>query len=295
MGKVSCVTTRFKSAVLLITVAGLLSGVSILGAAGSEEEGALLGSGQGNMQAQGGCAARIPPPPSSQWGGNYSYSFTPPQIASPASVPLAIVVVNPSYKEEESALIEKAYVKVAKGFSKSMGVDMDKVLIAKGMTSIGPFSSIDEVTYVAKKDAALILVPRVFITTQITYGKWQYQNVDMRSRRMDRDFEMRISGWISFVMQEPLSAQKMWVKKLELDDIIIKDVESYQSLPIYQGNYIVGWKQGEVYYDGSVEAMANALKQYYPIIMQKFWTYLDKDEMLMLKERTKEIRDIKTY
>jgi len=46
-------------------------------------------------------------------------------------VSVTIAVVNPAYKEEESALRNTLYSKVGKGFSTSMGTDLDKILIAR--------------------------------------------------------------------------------------------------------------------------------------------------------------------
>ena len=94
----------------------------------------------------------LQPLPHSPWGDNYSYRYDPTEKKPTASVPATIIVVNPMYKEiEESALRERIYSKVGKGFSASMGVDMDKIIVAKGMTSKGPYSSLEDVTYSDKK------------------------------------------------------------------------------------------------------------------------------------------------
>ncbi len=42
-----------------------------------------------------------------------------------------------------------------------MGADLDKVLIAKGLTTTG-LTFLDEITYLQKKDAALTRWPRRF-------------------------------------------------------------------------------------------------------------------------------------
>jgi len=254
---------------------------------------------------------QLPPVPTSPWGGNYSYKYDPPEKKNPASVQATIVVVNPFYKEAESALIDPLYTKVAKGFSASMGVDMDKVVIAKGMTVKGPYSSLDDITYSDKKSSDLTLAPKVFLTTQIKYigdpATHEYRNeAGKEELRLDRQFEMKISGWISFVMQEPLSGEKMWIKRLELDNTIVQDVESYEAIPKYQTStsgcfneiettLLVGYDRGKLLYDGKVDAMANMLKKIYPTIMEKCWIYIDTQEVLALQEKTKEIRVLKRY
>lgn len=265
----------------------------------------------------------VPPPapkllPASAWGDRYTYRYDPPSQKKAASIPATIIVVDPYYKETDSTLANPTYSKVARGFSSSMGVDTDKVLIAKGMTSKGPFSSEDEITYSDKKISDLAIVPKVFLTADSRYiSKWlvedNYQYDDQLITVMSREFEMKIGGWVSFVMQEPLSGQKMWIKRLELPETVVKGIEYYKAIPQYetrtsydpgflfvppttsQYKVLVGHNPGELLYDGKKEALANAIKQLYPEIMGKLWTYVDTDEIISLKEKVKEIRELKRY
>ena len=107
---------------------------------------------------------------------------------------------------------------------------------------------------------------------------------------------MKIGAWISFAMQEPLSGQKMWVKKLDLEDITMSGEEYSESRRQYNSRgQFIGYGEKEIVYDGRTDAMTNALKQMYPIIMQKCWTYMDTEEILSLKDKVKEIRELKRY
>ena len=243
-----------------------------------------------------------PPIPSSDWGGRYAYSYSPPQQGTrPAgSVPVTVAVVNPSYRETDSALMGEIYSKVAKGFTSSMGTDLDKILIAKGMTTTGPYPSLDEITYSDKKGAELTLAPKIFISTEIKYGE-MHPTQRQQGLTMERQFSMSISGWISFIMQEPLSGEKMWIKKLELEPVQVTGLEIFEASPRYGsdgcgGRAVVGWDATDKHlYHGQTEAMAGALKQLYPVIMNAFQRYLDSDEMVQLKEKGKEIRTRKVY
>jgi hypothetical protein len=219
----------------------------------------------------------------------------------PASVKATIIIVNPAYKEiEESALRERIYSKVGRGFSASMGVDMDKIIVAKGMTSKGPYTSLEDVTYSDKKVSDLTLAPKVYIATDIKYGKWEteygYNQEGQYITRSKRRFDMKIGGWVSFAMQEPMSGQKMWVKKLDMEEITMSGEEYAESRRQYdtKGRY-TGYSEKETMYDGRIDTMADALKQMYPIIMQKCWTYIDAEEILSLKDKVKEIRELKRY
>lgn len=262
-----------------------------------------------------------PPPkhlPTSAWGDRYTYRYDPPSKVTAASVPATIIVVNPYYKEADSTLAQRPYSKVAKGFAYSMGVDTDKVLIAKGMTSKGPFASSDEITYSDKKMSHLALVPQVFLNADSRYiTKWLVEGNYLHDEQiitvMSREFEMKIGGWVSFVMQEPLSGQKMWIKRLELPETMVKGIEYHKAIPQFETrtqydpgflfapptrrdySVLVGHNPGDMIYDGKKEALADAIKQMYPEIMGKLWTYIDTDEIISLKDKVKEIRDLKRF
>jgi len=241
-------------------------------------------------------APQITPLPSSRWNENYAYNYDPPQQMRPASVKVNVIVVNPFYREAESAFTDAMYAKVGKGFSKSMGVDLDKIIVAKGMTAVGPYQTLDDVTYPDKKNADLTLAPRVFLMTDTKFSDLthrEYQGV----YHTVKPFTMKISGWIAYEMREPLSGQKMWVKKLELEDRQVNDDEVYEAVALRKDQYgnVLQWGEGKLKYSGREEALANALRDYYPVIMEKAWTYLNTEEILNLKEQTKEIRERKVY
>lgn len=260
-------------------------------------------SGSGLIGCKGPEYAPPPPMPESPWGGRYAYSYDLPSNITrkdPGSVPVNIAVVNPSYRENESALAGELYIKVAKGFTSSMGVDLDKILIAKGTTTTGPFPSLDEITYSEKKGAALTLAPKVFINADVKYtdeGAHIYG-----TDRHERHFVMNVNGWITFIMQEPMTGEKMWIKKIELEPVTMEGVIANKSVPEYNNGdgcggppQIIAYSAGNVTYDGRADAMASALKQIYPIVLAQFQKFLDTEEMIQLKEKGKEIRELKVY
>ena len=268
---------------------------------------ALVGVGVWLFGVPGCVQPYVPPPlPHSNWGERYAFSYEPQAAAKPAaSVPVAIAVVNPAYRVEDSILNAELYRKVGKGLSVSMGTDLDKILINKGVTTTGPFPSLDEMTYSDKKDAALTLAPQVFVTMDIKNVGEPRQvgnpNAAGYALRDDQDFVMSINGWISFNMQEPLSGEKMWIKKLEIEPITERGVISVESVPIYGddgcGNQIVtGYKPGDkILYDGRPDALANALKDMYPTVLSQFEKYIDTDELVQLKAKAKEIRSSNVF
>src|SRR5207249_11370204 len=93
---------------------------------------------------------QITPLPTSHWNNNYYYNYELPKTMPHASVHDNVIVVNPFYKEAESAFVDTTYAPVGKGFSKSMGVDLDKIIVVKGMTAVRPYPTQDHVTYADK-------------------------------------------------------------------------------------------------------------------------------------------------
>ena len=239
------------------------------------------------------CASQPPARsmPTSRWAGSYSYSYPLPRVTERPSVKINVVVVQPE-RDRESALMEKLYARVGRGFSRSMGVDLDKIIVAKGMTTIGPYATLDDVTFPDKKAADLTLAPRVFLNTETKFDKSYHTSYDGIGY-VEKRFTMRIAGWVSYEMREPLSGQKMWVKRLDLDERVVRGVEIYEAVPVRRDQYgnVLQWSEGEVKFSGREDALGDALAGYYPEIMGRAWTYLDPSEMVELKEKTREIRD----
>lgn len=229
------------------------------------------------------------------WGENYSYSYEPPEKKVAKSVPITIAVVNPFYKDPENALGKEIYSKVGRGFSKSMAVDMDRIIVTKGMTVKGPYADIEDMTFPDKKSTDLTLTPKVFVIAQIKEDMdWQR---DYNTNSMIKIFELRVSGWIAFEMREPLSGEKIWIKKLELDEIVERGEIVAEVVPIRKpGDFFPsGYNPGKILTDNRPDAMADALKKVYPTVMAKFWSYINTEEILGLKAKTQEIRDLKRY
>ena len=239
------------------------------------------------------CASKpaMTPLPESRWAAGYNYNFQPPSSRKPASVQLNIVVVQPE-RERDSVLVERLYQRVSRGFSRSMGVDLDKILVAKGMTALGPYAALDDVTFPDKRAADLTLAPRVFLNTEAKFTK-SYNTSYSGIGYIEKPFTMRISGWVSYEMREPLSGQKMWIKRLDLDEREVRGVEIYEAIAARKDQYgnVVDWREGEIKISGREDALADALAAYYPEIMGRAWTYLDTDELLDLKVKTKDIRE----
>jgi len=59
----------------------------------------------------------------------------------------------------------------------------------------------------------------VFITADVKFAEQTRSVGAYGNMRIERDFDMSVTGWMAFIMQEPLSGEKMWIKKIDLDPV----------------------------------------------------------------------------
>jgi hypothetical protein len=241
------------------------------------------------------CAApqRVATPlPTSRWNGKYSFRWDPPEerhVGEPLG--MTICVVEPRSDNEDGLLVDRTYKNFAKGFGRSMAADLDRVFTTKGLTVSGPFSAFDEITYPDKKSAQFAFTPELFITADVKSGEL-YFNGDYHSKTIT----MEVRGQLILELREPLSNQKLWVKRIELEPRTVTSQEcyadSYQLLP---GGYYGNVPTDRLLYDGKQDAVADYMAGQYSNLMQRTWTYIDVDELAALLASVKEIREAKRY
>jgi hypothetical protein len=320
---------------------------------------------------QGAPEPSYPPPfspPAPRWT-TYQFSWQAPAAPVAKPAPLTVAVVKPFAADKESAFAALAFRKMAKGFAGSMGTDLDKALVAKGVKVSGPHDAWDEMTYADKQAADMALAPKVFLTAEIRHepgrivggqapggggggggvqerlgpqqlvqarpilvaaaggpmpflaarevamGRNPSARRDARVAQrgkggdpeppplppagpayIERKFTMIVQGHIALEIREPLSNQKLWVKKLELEPVEHSGTEYFEAP---EGSVTASAAEpdanSKLLVDAKQEALADVMQQWYPAIMQKCWKYLDVAEMLSLKPQVEEIRKVKRY
>ncbi|MBI3793115.1 MAG: hypothetical protein HY280_00105 [Nitrospinae bacterium] len=261
------------------------------------------------------------PPPSRSlptFADMYNWpKYTPPEAAKPASVPLTVITVNPDHNQtllKFGTAVTLAMSKVFASFSSSMGQDFEAVMVAKGITAKGPFESYDEITYTDKETSDLVMqVVIIFDINDLSpmEGGLNELRTDVFEGGVHarvRNGKMSIGAKVFYYMYEPLSKEKMWVKKLDLGteeytyEMAYKDKqEAYQEFVsdgCGGGHYYTSYKYvgtTEVLYDTKPYMLATKLKNEYAKIMGAGWTYFDVEEMKNMKTRSLEIRQKKRY
>ena len=239
--------------------------------------------------------------------------FDLPPAAEPASVEVTALIIIPEYKDTSTQYyaggaqvssgkpMTNDMLKVFKSFAGSVSEDLEAQLVAKGMTTKGPFS-LEEVTYPDKKGADLTVSTNVIFDIQYTNRKpLGYEYFQGGERANVYSGIMTVGVKVYYYMLEPLSEEKMWVKKLDLG---VQDYpyefglaqERYQSGYDECGGPIYGYRDTNTFlYDQRAKIFSDILKDSYPQVMRTALNYLNKDEMLNLKMKSREIRERKRY
>ena len=239
-----------------------------------------------------------------------AFSFTGfeiPERKPAGSVQLTVVIVEPYYAEKEAGKLVYKYSKVLKRFSARIGTAFDELFVAKGLTTRGPYNSLDFIPYPDKKGSNLTFTQTMYISVDevkpnIKKGAAIYQTKDGNIPAEVHTGILAIEGWIALEMRESLSAEKMWIKKLDLGTIEYEYQKAYKmaysqvpSSNPYQPAVGMWVATGEELFDTSVNALADYIKKAYPGIMQAIWISFSPEEMFILDKKGDEIRKLKVY
>jgi hypothetical protein len=235
---------------------------------------------------------RAPTPlPTSRWNGKYSFRWDPPQAAAGQTLGMTMCVVEPRSDNQDGLLVDRTYKNFAKGFGRSMATDLDRVFTTKGLTVSGPFGAYDEITYPDKKSAHFAFTPELFITADVKPGPLFFNGTYHA-----KTITMEIRGQMILELREPLSNQKLWVKRIELEPRSVTCQECYaNSWEVLPGGYYGNVATNRVVFDGKQDAVADYMAAQYSAIMQRTWTFIDVDELTALLSSVKEIREAKRY
>ena len=239
--------------------------------------------------------------------------FEIPPAEKPASVDLTAVIIVPEYKDtynqeyaggakvSSGGAMTTDMVKVFKSFAGSVGEDIEAQLVAKGMTTKGPFD-LAEVTYPDKKGADLTISTHVIFDIHYTNARYvRMEYFEGGERGKVYSGTMTVGFKVYYYMLEPLSEEKMWIKKLDLG---VQDYpyeyavgeEMYQSGYDECGGPLYSYRDtNTLIFDQRAKIFSDILKKCYPQVMSTAWNYLNTDEMLNLKMKSREIRERKRY
>lgn len=158
-------------------------------------------------------------------------------------------------------------------FIDALQADLDKTLIAKGFTVSGPYASLDDMAYPEKKTASLALSPQVTFVFAESYEENSAEKLPFGGHQIKQCGTLAASAVVKFAIVEPLSAQKIWLKTVEIpQETAAIDVDLMTNA---QGNLNKFNKDR----DNRKAVVVDVLNRAYPIVLGKFWTYLNGEEI----------------
>lgn len=222
------------------------------------------------------------------------FDYTPPADTSSASRPdFAIAYAVPVFAElqKKGWLAEGPFKLFAEGISK----DLEELLTARRYTVLGPFVSLDEMTFSDKKGCDVLLIPELSVDAAVVNlvvkEKSRFKDSMKGQDRYRYSGTIQISGRLTFAMVEPMTHQKVWTKSLPLPESMSTTFKFYKKVPTKtRPPKTVPVSQPEV-----ISAIAPALDSFHEEAMRTLYRYLDPDEMQQVKQATDELKARKVF
>jgi neuraminyllactose-binding hemagglutinin len=244
--------------------------------------------------------------------GNLSLNYTPPQSTQKTDIVLGLIGASYIPKDQTNTKTpsvslpmglpaisiagaqifnpnEYFVTQYSKQTQKTVTTDLQRILIARGAT-IKAFKNEDELVYGDKKDLDLIAAPEIDLGIQ-TLGKKVSSNL---VGVVTEEGSYQATGSVSLSFKEPLTGQKVLVKRINLEDLsapqpyklIEKRNRSITSMALSSGT------QEE---DSRARAVAEVLSDFYPKAMDKLWNHLSPDELQQAKKQAAELKGLKKF
>lgn len=198
--------------------------------------------------------------------------FTPPISAPATRSKMNIAILKPvtggSFFVTDTQMTLKTMASINR-VSEAMQTDIEKIIISRGFTTAGSYLNFDEMTYSQKEHASLILKPTV--------------NLDL----FTSGAEGTVSGSVTLELLEPMSREKVWIKRLDLIPITKNIKLETVQIQTPQGSRFV-----RVISTNSVIELMNS---FYTQTMDKIWNHLDAQEINNLKSDTDKLKSKTQY
>jgi len=216
-----------------------------------------------------------------------TFDYAPPEQAPPRSAGVTFVVVGSE--------VDGPHIDLFQRFSKNLPADFQEMLLARGFTVRGPFATYDELTYPDKKNADLILMPKVSFTVDTSGLRWSTDAAATlfapRGVTLYKPHgNIAISGRLDLIVSESLSNEKMWSKSVSIPAVL---------LPV-NGSASYGSREVPLqplleHEQGLRSELGRNLDLIYKQTLSRAWSYLDPAEMRGVQEESLQIRERKVY
>lgn len=217
----------------------------------------------------------------------YQPSFTYAARASESKVDVTIGLVNPQFTGDGvSYWQQNQNDEVVRNMVRALKASFNSLLVTKGFSVAGPFDSINDMTFPEKRGSDVVLYAELDVN-----GGYHVTNV-----RKDVDYgvlgatevvrcDVRIapSGSVQLIANEPMTGEKVWVKRIDVTQP-----------PINLGG------TGQVCAGKAVtqeirNAWGQAHEALYKMVMGALDRYVTADEFVVLKQQAADLKSRKGY
>jgi hypothetical protein len=238
-----------------------------------------------------GCASAPPPVP--LYAPNYTYSYPPGEapasdvtiaIVRPVDVAKAVSVPFPGNPQGPGGPSPQR-LKVENDFRAGIVAQLQEALSKKGFKQTGPFDDLNSMTFPDKKGSDLTLTTEIGLSFAVPAKDYNIEQGFGNTLNgsgvpvIETKGPCSGSGFISFVMLEPLSGEKLWVKKIDFPNTEVDCTGK-------------GTPKSFTIIDNG---LARLLEKAFQLSMKKAWDYLSPEEVMLLKKQSQELRAKKVY
>jgi hypothetical protein len=166
-----------------------------------------------------------------------------------------------------------------------MASDFEEILSARGFRMRGPFATYDEMAFPDKSQSDLVLMPKV-----------EFDFSPVGSQQAGKDLlgfvsyrwkgSIKLGGRIVIAVNETLSNERMWSKSVDLPARSFTYESPKYPQPI-QGIPLDDAKLANL--------LAKEMQEYYALTMSEIWKYLDPQEMALVRQQAKPLKDKVRY
>jgi hypothetical protein len=248
------------------------------------------------------CATTPPPRPTEEYQPRFSYA----PAAQGAKIDVTVAIVAPQFTGDGVDYLKSNREDgTVREMLRGMRAGFNGLLLAKGFNAAGPYDSLDAMTFPEKKSADFVLYPEFDVGpgyaiankhTRAADGKSLLASLTsiglLKAKKTEAElaveneactFTVQPRGTVSFVVLEPLSKEKMWVKRLELE-VPQEAVEASGAVC-----------EGQASNPEIRNAWARAHEALFNTVMGNIDRYVSAEEFKVLKRQSAELRQKKVY
>jgi len=246
-----------------------------------------LGFGVPALMVMLGCASAPPRPKAPPYEPRFGYSVP----SAGQKVDVTVGLVAPQFSGDGATYWQASKNdEVAGAMFRGLRTSFNELLVAKGFNVSGPFDSVDNMTFPEKKGADFVLYPEIDVRGAVELSEIQQvqSGNSLTGYQFDYrcDAKIKMNGAVLIIAKEPLSGEKMWVKKVE---VTIPD-----SQLTTEGDYCKPGSGAKPAEDVRT-AWGKVHESMYSAVMSNLDKYVSGEEFQMLKTQAGELRAKKSY